>query len=90
MQAAHLAVEVAQAGGQAGDMAGALEGAFGPVNSLFQRGFERDEASAGAVICGEVEQGLFGGFDLLDAVEFGVGAEGVVDDGFAHVDELAP
>ena len=89
MHAAHLAVEVAQAGGQAGDAAGAAEGAFGAEDGVGQGAFEGDEAAAAAAVGGEVEQGLFGDLDLLRAIEFGVGAEGVVDHDLADVDELA-
>ena len=88
MHAAHLAVEVAQPGRQAGDVAGALESALRAVDRLDQRAFEGDEAAGAAAVRGEFEQRLLRHLDLLVPVEFGVGAEGVVDDGLAQVDQL--
>ena len=69
--------------------AGPAERPFGAQDRVGQRALERDEAAGGAAVGGEVEQRLFGELDLLRTVEFGVGAERVVDDGFADVDQLA-
>ena len=49
---------------------------------------KRDEAAGDCAIGGELEQRMLGRLDLLRAVEFGIGAERVVDDGLADVDEL--
>ncbi len=43
----------------------------------------------GAAVGGKLEQRLFGGLDLRLAVQFRVGAEGVVDHGLADIDQLA-
>ena len=42
-----------------------------------------------ATAVGQVEQRLLGNLDLRTAVELRFGAEGVVDDRFAEIDELA-
>ena len=56
----------------------------------FGEGFlEGDEAAVAAALGGEGEEGGLGQFDLAAAVDLGFGAEGVVHDGLADVDELS-
>ena len=88
MQSAHLGIEVAQPGGQARHVAGAVERAFRAVDRLGQRALEGDEAAGDRAVGGELEQRMLRRLDLLRAVEFGIGAERVVDHGLADVDEL--
>ena len=88
MQPAGLLVEVAQACGQPGNMAGAVERPLGAVDRLLQRLLERQHRPVAAAAHREVEQRLLGRLHLLPAVEFGVGAERVVDHGLADVDQL--
>ena len=71
-------------------MAGAAEGPLGALDRLRQRPLEGDEPARAPPSVGELEQGLFGGLDLLQPVELRVGAERVVDDGLADVDQLTP
>ena len=89
MQAAGLAVEVAQAGREAGDVAGLLEGEGGGVDGGLQRVLEGDHPAVCVAVCGELVELVFGGGDLLGAFEVGLGREGGVHDRLADVDELA-
>ncbi len=89
MQPAGLLVQVAQSGGQARDVAGAVERPLGGADRLGHRRLEGDEALIGAPVRGEVEQRLLGVLHLAHAVQFRLGAEGVVDHHLADVDELA-
>ena len=88
MQAAHLTVQIAQPSGQAGDASATTIGPLRPEDRIRQGPLERDEPAAGAVSSGQVEQRLFGGLNLPRAVQLWIGAERVVDDGFADVDQL--
>ena len=91
MHPAQFGVDAVEAGGQAGDVARLVEGGFGGLDRLDQSGFEGHEPAVVAAAIGrELEQGLFGGFDLVRTVQFGVGAESIVDDGFADIDQLPP
>ena len=90
MEPAHLGVEVAQTGGEPGYVAGAFERAFRPLDRRGQRQLEAHEAAGHGAVGGKLEQRMFGRFDLLRAVEFGIGTEGVVDHRLADVDQLSP
>ena len=71
-------------------MAGSMKRTLRPLDGLAQRTLEADEATACAAVRRKLEQLLLGRFDLRDAVEFGFGAEGVVDDRLADIDQLPP
>jgi hypothetical protein len=89
VQAAGLGVEVAEARGQAGDAARRREGALGGQHRVGEGALEGDEATLRAAVLRKVEQALLGGFELVLAVELGLGAEGAVHHLLAHVHQLA-
>ena len=76
-------------GGQAGNAARRGEGALGGQHRVGQGALEGDDAAARSVVLGQIEQALLGGFELVLAVELGLGAEGAVHHLLAHVHELA-
>src|SRR4029077_15118822 len=88
MQSAHLRVEIAQASGQARYVAHSLERAFRAVNGIGQCALEADKSAGNRALGGELEQRMSRRLDLLRAVEFGIGAERVVDHSLADVDQL--
>ena len=88
MQAAHLGIEITQAGGQARDVTSTVESAFCTLDRRGQRPVEGHEPATGGAIGNKLEQGVLGRLDLQRSVQVGIGTERVVDDGFTDVDEL--
>ena len=90
LQAAHLVVEVLQAGCQAGEPAVALVGARRHVDRGGKRRFEPLEAAAVAPDLGELVEPALGVLDLLARREIDRRVEGDVDHVLADRDQLAP
>src|SRR3546814_3813819 len=89
MQSAEQVVEVDQPGRQAGKAAVAPECRLGDRDRLGERRLELGEPALGLAVLGEVEEMRLGLLDLLGGRAVEVALEGVVDDGFADLDQLA-
>ena len=90
LQAAHLGVEVFQAGGEAGQLAVALIGAGGHVDRGGERLGEALEARAEAAGLGDLVELALGVLDLLARREIDRRVERHVDHVLADADEVAP
>ena len=88
LQSAHLAVEIAQAGGDARQPAVALIGVVRPSRWHGQRGVERQEALAVLARLGQREEAAFGVLDLLLGRKVDRRIEGDVDHVLADHDQL--
>jgi hypothetical protein len=89
VQAAQLAVHVAQAAGEPGHAAAALQGGGRHLHGMGQGALEGDGAPLARLLGGEVEQGLLGRLDLVLAFQLRLGPEGAVHHRLAEVDQLA-
>jgi len=90
LQAAHLAVEVAQAGCKSGQFAVALIGMRRHLERGGERGLEAQEAAAIASGLRQVVEAPLGVLDLLARREVDRRVEGHVDHLLADLDEIAP
>ena len=90
LQAAHLAVEVVQAGGEAGELAVALVGVRRHVDRGGQRLREALEAAVVAAGLGQLVEPALGILDLVARREIDRRVEGDVDHVLADADQLAP
>ena len=90
LQAAHLAVEVAQAGRKPGQFAVALIGMRRHVERGGERRLEAQEAAAVAPGLGQFVEAPLGVLDLLARREVDRRVEGDVDHVLADLDEIAP
>ena len=90
LQAAHLAVEILEAGREARELAVALIGARRHVDRGGERGLEFLEAAVVAAGLGELVEPALGVLDLLARREIDRRVEGDIDHVLADLDQLAP